>query len=484
MSKPKLQIIVLFQNLGDQQTYYARSPAPPLSGLLLAGLTPDLVEVDVHHEMVRPIDYDTDADIIALSFMDFCAPHAYEVARRFRERGKIVVAGGKYPSTFPHEVMPHADCTVAGEAERVWPQVVEDLVAGKHRRIYQAPLGASLENIPPPRYDLAEPQFATPVVTEATRGCPFTCTYCQLNIKRAPYRVRPIEDVIRDLTATAKLPFHKRKLAMLYDNNLGGDMGYAKELLREIAKLNLWALGAQFSFNCLDDDEFVELLAEARCGMAFIGMESLSQSSLNSVSKRQNKVQEYETAYRKLKERGILTFSGFMLALEEDTPEYYRTVPQKLEAVDPSALLISISIPIPGTPFHRQMETERRIFDHDLSHYEGDHLVFQPKRVAPDDVFAAFENINRTFYSWRAIGRRWRRFVSTYLRARGEEAIGKRLFRAALLSYILLKLSIFQRHHARKKVFPHLTRARAAPRPVERSVQIAARRREVLAVVD
>ena len=81
MRKPKLQIIVLFQNLGDHRTYYARSPAPPLSGLLLAALTPDAVEVEVLHEMVRPIDFNTTADFIALSFMDFCAPHAYEVAR-------------------------------------------------------------------------------------------------------------------------------------------------------------------------------------------------------------------------------------------------------------------------------------------------------------------------------------------------------------------------------------------------------------------
>ena len=88
MSKPKLQIIVLFQNLGDQQTYFARSPTPPLSGILVAGQTPDIVEVDVLHEMARPIDYNTDADIIALSFMDFCAPHAYEVAERFRKLGK------------------------------------------------------------------------------------------------------------------------------------------------------------------------------------------------------------------------------------------------------------------------------------------------------------------------------------------------------------------------------------------------------------
>ena len=42
---------------------------------------------------------------------------------------------------------------------------------------------------------------------------------------------------------------HKRKMAMLYDNNFGGNMAYAKELLREIAKLNLWAVGFQFTFN-------------------------------------------------------------------------------------------------------------------------------------------------------------------------------------------------------------------------------------------
>ena len=98
MNKPKLQIIVLFQNLGEGQPYFARSPAPPLSGILVAGLTPPLVEVDVLHEMVRPIDYDTDADFIALSFMDFCAPHAFEVAEKFRRRGEIVIAGGRSPS--------------------------------------------------------------------------------------------------------------------------------------------------------------------------------------------------------------------------------------------------------------------------------------------------------------------------------------------------------------------------------------------------
>ncbi len=450
MSKPKLQIIVLFQNLGEKQTYYARSPAPPLSGALVAGLTPPLVEVELLHEMVRPIDYDTDADFIALSFMDFCAPHAFEVAERFRKLGKTVIAGGKYPSTFPEEVIPYMDSVVVGEAEPVWPRAVEDLVQGKLKKVYEAPFAPSLENIPPPRYDLIEKDFMVPVVTEATRGCRYRCSFCQLTVKPTPYRVRPIEDVIRDLTATVQLPLPKRKMAMLLDNNLGGDMGYAKELLKEIAKLKLWGLGTQFSFECLHDDEFIDLLVEARCGMTFIGLESLNEPSLSSVHKKQNKVEEYKDLFQKLKKRGILTFTGLMLALDEDTQSYYERLPQKLDEIDPSSILTSIAIPIPGTPFHKEVDSEGRIFDRDLSHYEGDHLVFTPKRVSPNEVFEAFRKINKHFYSWKSILKRWWRFISA-MKSKGN--VWKRIFNTLVVSFTLLKLSIFQRDHAQKKVY-------------------------------
>lgn len=135
----------------------------------------------------------------------------------------------------------------------------------------------------------------------------------------------------------------------------------------------------------LHDDEFVDLLVKARCGMAFIGLESLNEPSLSSVHKKQNKVEEYKELFEKLKKRGILTFTGLMLALDEDTPSYCKSMPEKLDEIDPSSILLSISIPIPGTSFHKQVESEGRIFDRDLSHYEGDHLVFTPKRVSPNE---------------------------------------------------------------------------------------------------
>ena len=460
MKRPKLLIIVLFQNLGSNRPYYANSPAPPLPGILLAALTPDYVEVEVVHEMVRPIPFDTDSDFIALSFMDHCAPHAYEVAAAFQARGKPVIAGGKYASTFPQEVIPHFDATVIGEAHPIWAEVVADLVAGRLKKQYVAPASPPLTHLPPPRYDLVEPQFAVPVVTEATRGCIYRCSFCQLTIQNEPFRKRPIPDVIADLQAAAQLPFHKRLMAMIYDNNLGSDMKYAKALLREVARLNFWGLGVQFSFDCLYDDEFIDVLAQARCRMAFIGLESLNEPSLAGVRKNHNRVAEYQEMFLKLRQRGIMTFTGMILALDNDTPEYYASLPAKLRQVDPSTVLFSLAIPIPGTPFHRAVESSGRLLDRDLSHYEGDHLVFQPGHVSADQVFAAYVALNRSFYAWPAIlGRGWR-----LLAARGLHGNPLRwVVDTAILSVMFLKLSLFQRGHAAEKVYPFASsRARNA----------------------
>jgi len=453
MKNPKMLIIVLFQNLKDEEPYYARTPAPPLPGILLAAMTPPIVEVEVLHEMVRPVDYDTDADFIAISFMDYLAPHAYEVAARFRAKGKIVIGGGKFASTFPEEVQPHFDSILVGEAQGVWPQIVHDLVEGKLKPRYDAAPMPSLENIPPPRYDLVESKFAIAVVTEASRGCPHPCTYCALNIKRMPYRTRPIEDVIRDLRSTERLPWHKRRMAMILDNNLGGNLENAKALLREVAKLKFWGVGTQFSIECLRDDEFVDLLAEARCRMAFIGMESLNDASLEGVKKRQNKVAEYKEAFDKLHRRGILTFTGLMFALDEDTKEYYETLPQHLHEVGTCAILPSISIPIYGTPWWHEVMANGRIIDTDLSHYEGDHLVFKHNLLTPAEIYSAYRRVNEIFYSWPNIIKRWLRFMAKQTKRESLPSFFLKLF---IDTFGYFKLSIFQRHHAQKRVFAAL----------------------------
>jgi radical SAM superfamily enzyme YgiQ (UPF0313 family) len=482
MPRLKIQIIVLFQNLKEEAPYYARSPAPPLPGILLAGMTPPIVDVEVLHEMARPIRYDTDADVIALSFMDYLAPHAFDVAARFRALGKTVVGGGKYISTFPGEAQSHFDSILVGEAQGVWPAMVQDLVDGRLKNRYDAPELPSLAGIPPPRYDLAERSFTVPVVTETSRGCPHPCTYCQLNIRRQPFRTRPVDDVVRDLRAASVLPWWRRKMAMILDNNLGGDLKHAKAVLREVARLRFWAVGVQFSIECLRDPEFVQLLDAAHCRMAFIGMESLNDESLIGVQKRQNRVEEYRRAFRVLHERGILTFTGLMFALEQDTAEYYRTLPAKLRDLGTMVILPSISIPIYGTPWHRQVVEEGRLTDTDLSHYEGDHLVFKHPLLTEQEIGDAFEGVTREFFRPLNVVRRWVAFVGAQRHWRSPASLA---FRLVLSFVIYMQLSFFQWHHARARVFGGRTRgpevlrtagpfAAARGVPGERTVEVSA----------
>ena len=77
--------------------------------------------------------------------------------------------------------------------------------------------------------------------------------------------------------------------------------------------------------------------------------------------------------------------------------------------------------------------------------------VFLPKRVTPTQVFATRKYLMRSFYSWRNILLRWSRLMWAYWwsgKAR-KKAVG-----SALITYVLLKLSTFQRYHALHRVFP------------------------------
>src|SRR5690349_2455219 len=57
---------------------------PPITGIHLAALTPPAYEVRVIHQQVQRVDFDTDADLIALSFFTGFAGEAYRLAHEFR----------------------------------------------------------------------------------------------------------------------------------------------------------------------------------------------------------------------------------------------------------------------------------------------------------------------------------------------------------------------------------------------------------------
>ena len=159
---------------------------------------------------------------------------------------------------------------------------------------------------------------------------------------------------------------------------------------------------------------------------------------------------EYRELFTRLRRRGILVFAGLIFGLDADTDEYFRGLPAQLDAVGPEVLLMSLAIPIPGTPWHRQVAAAGRVLDSDLSHYEGDHLVFRPNLVTPDRLLEAYRANNRHFFRWPGILARWVRYLKCQ---KGFGLLPDSLVRTMVSTGIYFKLSVFQKHHARRRVF-------------------------------
>jgi hypothetical protein len=380
--------------------------AAPYTGAHLAGLFPRDWEITLVHECVRDVDLDMDVEAAFLSTMDFCAPHARFLAQGFRRRGVRVIVGGLYPTLNPGYFRDVADAVVVGEAEPVMPALLADLRRHSLQSVYVAGAPADLSTIPPPRYDLVETDFPLAMAYEATRGCPFTCSFCVLSSIRQPYRRRPLENVVRDISDPPKnWNVFQRKWLVFWDNNLGADRRYFREFCEAMRPLNrIW--GTETSIDTVTP-ESARIMGRSGCRIVYIGLESLAGESLKGVNKRHNKVADFKQKIQCLHDNGVMIMSIFLIGLDGDTPDYFRRLPELIAEVGVDVPVFSFAAPIETTPFHRGLLESGRLVDGEiLGGMDGMHLMYRPLDVAPEELESAlFDCMRRTYSPRRVAGR-------------------------------------------------------------------------------
>lgn len=378
---------------------------PQLTMPLLAALTP---AEEAHHtdEIISEVDYSRPVDLVAITCSTPAAPHAYEIARRYRERGVPVVLGGPHPTLLPQEAQAHCDTVVVGEAEESWPRLVEDFRQARMQRLYRAERPPSLRRLPHARRDLLEGRWYSKGVLIATRGCPNTCEYCTLpQLYDRTLRYRPVEEVAAEVATIGG------KALVFWDDNIAAHPAYAKALFKAITPYGKWWT-AQATVAVAEDDELLRLAAESGCKAIFLGLEAFSQASLDGTDKGFNRADKYREVVARLHGYGIAVQAGIMLGFDQDGPDVFERTVEVASRIGIDSATISLVIPFPGTRLFARLEQEGRILTRDWSKYNGKtDVVFQPKRMTPDALQAGFEWARREFYSWGSI---WSRLARSH----------------------------------------------------------------------
>ena len=370
----------------------------PLTTPHLAALFPPDVNVTIRNEMVRPVDYDIDVDLVAISFLIAYANRAYEIADRFRQIGTTVIMGGFHASAFPEEALKHADAVVVGEAEDIIPEIIEDFRHKSLKQIYKSSKQHSLRGLPIPRYDLIEKDFLLTHPIQATRGCPYKCTFCSVTPMYPGLRVRPIDEVVRDITHFEGRNYIQNKVIAFVDYNLISNKQYAKDLFRKMKPLRKWWF-SQVSIDMAYDKELMRLAAESGCMSVFVGIESFSQESLKNVGKDPNRVSEYKKAIKIFHEYGIYVMAGLIIGLDEDTVESIREIPSLVQELGIDYPYPAILSPNYGTVIFNQFDHENRILTKDWSLYNTFNTVYRPRNMSAEELNSVFLEIWKEMHS-------------------------------------------------------------------------------------
>lgn len=358
----------------------------------------EVVHVD---EEAEPIDWNAPADVVGITFHTPSAFHAYDIAARFRSRGACVVMGGPHVTLLPDEASPHADVLFVGEAEGLWEDFLNAFESGSYPHMYRQTCEPSLDHLPMARKDLFHRHDHTSGVLFATRGCPHQCDFCTIAVMyRHKFRKRPVAEV------AAEYASFKGKVIIFWDDNIAGDMKYAKELFRAITPYRKW-WSSQASSNAGRDDAFLEAAARSGCKQLFLGLESISQQSMTEVNKGFNRVEDYRQIIARIHAHGIAVQAGIVFGFDHDTPSIFADTLDFLESAGVQNATFNILTPFPGTPLFRRMEAKGRILTRDWRKYNSRRdVVYQPKGMSAAELLAGFQYANERFYSMRSIARR------------------------------------------------------------------------------
>jgi radical SAM superfamily enzyme YgiQ (UPF0313 family) len=202
--------------------------------------------------------------------------------------------------------------------------------------------------------------------------------------------------------------FVERRLLYVMDSNFVSNLPHARAVLNVFKECDLRWFG-HASFNLMQDDALLDLMADSGCLAVNIGFESLSQSNIDQMHKFPNKTAEYAECIKRLHERDIGVMGTFIVGFDGDTLEVFDQIVDFVMENRLETAFLLILTPKPDTMLFNQMKSQNRIINHNWSDYDEGTVTFIPKNMTPRQLHSGMRSVWRRIYSWQGI---WHRIMT------------------------------------------------------------------------
>lgn len=385
-----MRITLIKPNIGKREhsLYVDHASMEPLQLGILAALTPPDIEVRLYDDRVESIPYAETTDLAAITVETFTARRAYEISAEYRSRGVKVILGGMHVKLMPAEAAGHADSIMIGDAEDKWPEMLEDLKAGRLQKQYVCrPVCVPQQGVITRRDLFAGKKYLPVTLLQFSRGCRFHCHYCATSVYfEQQHYCRPVVDVVREIN------LQKRNMLFFVDDNIVADRSQAKELFRALIPLKVhWV--SQGSLDMLEDNELMSLMVRSGCLGLVIGFESIRSDSIQAMDKGVNRryVQDhYAQAVDRLRYWGLQTWAAFTVGHDDDTLASIRETYRFALKSKFTFAAYNILMPYPGTPLYAQLQRENRLLYDGCwwlhPDYRFNHAAFRPAKMSAAEL--------------------------------------------------------------------------------------------------
>jgi radical SAM superfamily enzyme YgiQ (UPF0313 family) len=371
---------------------------------------------------------DLQPDVLGVSATTISITNGARIAAAVRRKlpRLTTVVGGPHVSAIPEATLarfPEFDYGIVGEGERVFPELLDALAAGRAPggllgvvsrdgagtvcASPRAPYVEDLDALPFPAWDLLGDAFPhrfgpsifnyrrTPVASIVTsRGCPFSCSFCDRSTSGKLGRYHGVEYVMElchDLAARGV------RHVLIYDDLFTVKKRRVVELCEAMIRARL-----PFTWSCnshpnLLDLPTLRLMKQAGCWQIAYGIESGSQRILNLV-KHEVRLPRLRETLRLTRAAGIRAKGYLMLGHPTENLESIEETRRFLGEVELDIAQVTKFTPYPGTPAYPTIR-DHGTFNEDWDRMNAMNFTFIPHGLDEETLERSFHLCYRAFYS-------------------------------------------------------------------------------------